>query len=79
LGRLRAAVGDRLQQPTAIAERQAELLEIAVAQFQQDIEIDIVGLECIGILLKIVPAQPAAKIAHTVGPTSPLAIPDWHI
>ena len=61
-----ARSGDRLQQPPAIAQRHAELFEIALAQFRQDIEVDIVRLERVGILFELVPAQPVAKIAHAM-------------
>ncbi len=49
-----AAFGDRLQQPAAIAQRHAELFEIALVQFRQDIEVDVVRFERVGILLEIV-------------------------
>jgi hypothetical protein len=36
----------------AIPQGQAELFEILLAQLRQDVEVDIVRLECAGILLK---------------------------
>src|SRR5690349_20674851 len=37
---------------------------IAVSEVGQDIEIDVVGLERLGVMLQTVRTQPAAKIAH---------------
>jgi hypothetical protein len=44
----------------------AELFKIMLAEVRQDIEIDIVRLEGVGILLKFIAAQPVAKIGHAV-------------
>jgi hypothetical protein len=41
-GRDLAQPGDRLEQPLAIAERDAELLEIPLLQIAQDVEADVV-------------------------------------
>src|SRR5690242_18595132 len=39
---------------------------IAVSEVGQDIEIDVVGLERLGVMLQTVRTQPAAKIAHSM-------------
>jgi hypothetical protein len=71
LGNFSATLGDRLQQPAPVSQRQTEMLEIALTQFRQDIEIDVVRLERIGILFEFVPAQPIANIAHALRPWHP--------
>jgi hypothetical protein len=53
-----------LQQPPAIAQGKAELLEVVLVEVWEDIDADIVCFERIGILLQIVPAQLIANFAH---------------
>jgi hypothetical protein len=65
--RLGVARGDRFQKPAAIAERQTQLLEIAVIELAQDIQVDIVRLKRGRVLFQIIRTQPLAKIAHAVG------------
>ena len=60
------APGDGLQEPPAIAQGKAELFEIALAEFRQDIHADVVRCERVRVLLEIVPAQPLAKFAHAM-------------
>jgi hypothetical protein len=63
---LRPRARRRPQEPPAIAQGKAELFEIALAEFRQDIHADVVRFERVRVLLEIVPAQPIANFAHAV-------------
>jgi hypothetical protein len=52
------ASGDGLQEPPAIAQGKAELFEIALAEFRQDIHADVVRFERVGVVLEIVACRP---------------------
>jgi hypothetical protein len=47
------------------------LLEIVVIEVSQNIQVDVVRLKRVGVLLKIVPTQPVAKLTHTIGSPTP--------
>jgi hypothetical protein len=49
-----APLGDRPQQPAAVAERDAEFRQIPIGQFPEDVQIDVVRREWLGIALKVV-------------------------
>ena len=79
VGRLRSLarpLGDRAQQPAAMAERQPQLLQILVAELGQQVEIDVVGGKDLGVLLqsdlpRAKGADPRTNLYPQRGPASP--------
>ena len=56
--------GDPAQQLPAVAQRDAELLQVALAKVRQNIEIDVVLDKCPSVLRKPEILQPALDIRH---------------